>query len=912
MGFGLAVFVMSVPISIHQLYHGYRHGHEQIAASIELSQPDSDEITRLSDLSGTPLSGFAFESYLSMYPLPSLRFFALAMTRPDRSTPRAGCVLTHTLLCAMEDWSMLPAPKEISSLFFKTASVPDEVSTLEHTPKVSLEHSPTGSVSLEDRDFVGRYFGEGIRPIIWFDVSDADTKLWAIVDGLWPALRRSFSACTLCLQPRSTHGRMFDLMFAPRTVSSRFSRFSADHFVDPSPTQRVPWENDFATQLFAGGIVDPDTELLTASLDDNPSSIGKIFLFRELWKRSWDKPTAAIGVFDLLQSVNPSEAISHLQNSALNRSVSSFNTLSSDERLELFYMLLLRISRLRIESHRQQAFFEDLVASVMGDILDKFPQEVLAAIERVWLDLPNDAGLKATLMNELAAALPDNLFLSMAVAHYPDIGKELLAETTPAFSKALSLPGAELLREQTIEWLNETPFREQLPKFRVSLLSHLKADQDLGLFRKALTDIRKDEVVTILNLLVKHDALSYRNHSVREAIIDSIARPYPALTRDWVNSSNHRDEVLAEIVSVTYLPDAIAYREILSGPESDPGFRRLVLSNWVVRNSVNNSRFVGEITDLASHDPNILDLLIEPNCEEVSAKALQIVVESLGSVSPLPGSLLKKVLLYQSGNLRLIDLATRSVITDYVRSGANATVFETALEENRCVEWLASSSQNWRLPGLIRAAISGPESCSRAWEVLYKLPDAGFRQNLLIGSIESLLAVTVQFWSVSTLETWVKIIRRARYAADDGDKFEVDLCGLAVRFAFENAHLPTSGLVVEGFLPLYRSITGSKYVPRTAEPLFSFWNWDKGRELRETLVDKFMSGKWPPGDLGLAVNDFGLLRKILSRMSRRSGGRSFARKVYSDLVSRDDDQSRSLADDLASLLRDPYYQEEWD
>ena len=81
---------------------------------------------------------------------------------------------------------------------------------------------------------------------------------------------------------------------------------------------------------------------------------------------------------------------------------------------------------------------------------------------------------------------------------------------------------------------------------------------------------------------------------------------------------------------------------------------------------------------------------------------------------------------------------------------------------------------------------------------------------------------------------------------------------------------------------------------------------------REALVDKFMIAKWPPGDLGLAVRDFGLLRKILSRMSRRSGGHSFARKMYSDLVSKDDNQSRSLANNLSSLLKNGDFNEEWD
>jgi len=807
---------------------------------------------------------------------------------------------------------MLPAPKEISSLFFETAVVPDAISVLDYTHGRSIEHPQTSTVSPEDEDFVGKYFGEGIRPIIWFDASDPNAKLWAIVTILWPALRRSFSACTLCLQPRSLQGRIFDVMFAPRAASSRFSRLSADHFIDSSPLTREPWQNEFAMQLSAGGFVDPESKLLTSALDDNPSSIRKTFLFRELWKRSSEKPTAAIGVFDLLESVNAPETVSQLQNTALNRAVSSFDSLSSSERLELFSMLLRRIPRVRIEGYRQEVFFENFLASVMDDVLREFPQEVLSAIERMMPNLKGAPGLKAIFIGKLAAALPGNPSLSVAIAGCSDIGKEILAEYTPAFAKALNAPESKLLREQTIEWLNEVPFRELLPNFRVSLLRHLKADQDLVLFKRSLTDIRKEEVVPVLNLFFKGDALPYRKHETREAIIDSIARPYPVLTREWIQSLDRRDEVLAEVISVTHPPNATEYREVLSSAGPDPGFRRLVFANWIVRNSAYNSRFVSELTDLASHDLIILDSLIGSECEGVPEKALQVILESLGLISPLSEPLLRKILLYQSRNLKLVDLATRSVITDYVRSGANAAALQSVLGQNQFVEWL-TSGRNWRFTGLIRATVSAPESCSRAWEVLSKLPNPTFMRDILISSIESLLAVTAQFWSLSTLGSWIEIIRRARNSASDDDKtFEIDLCGQAIRFAFENPYLPTSGLVVEGFMSLYKSVTESNYVPETAAPLFSFWNWDKGRELREALVKKFIIGKWPPGDLGRAVPDFGLLKKILQRMSRRIGGHSFARKMYSDLASKDDIESRSLANNLANLLKNANYEEEWD
>ena len=68
-------------------------------------------------------------------------------------------------------------------------------------------------------------------------------------------------------------------------------------------------------------------------------------------------------------------------------------------------MLLPRISRARIQGYSQQVFFENLLASVMGDILGEFPQEVLSAIERMWPNVKDDTGLKAAFMGALAGGV---------------------------------------------------------------------------------------------------------------------------------------------------------------------------------------------------------------------------------------------------------------------------------------------------------------------------------------------------------------------------------------------------------------------------------------------------------------------------------------------------------------------------
>src|SRR5947207_14743215 len=94
----------ATPAKVEQLLHGYRRGHEQLGGSISLRVEDAELITRLSDLSGSLSGAPSFSSYLTVYPLPSATYFAVAKTRPDVDDPRAGCVLTLMLLVLASSW----------------------------------------------------------------------------------------------------------------------------------------------------------------------------------------------------------------------------------------------------------------------------------------------------------------------------------------------------------------------------------------------------------------------------------------------------------------------------------------------------------------------------------------------------------------------------------------------------------------------------------------------------------------------------------------------------------------------------------------------------------------------------------------------------------------------------------------
>ena len=155
----------------HQLLHGYSSGHGQIAASIKLPVRDSELVTRMSDLSGSLSSGLQVESYLTVYPLPSRSFFAVARTWPDPDAPRAGCVLTHTLLIPAEAWGELANVRSLDALFRNPRLHPEYIFTeainFRSDGQETFKNFQARSCRLQGLPFP--LFWPGLATIIWFN-----------------------------------------------------------------------------------------------------------------------------------------------------------------------------------------------------------------------------------------------------------------------------------------------------------------------------------------------------------------------------------------------------------------------------------------------------------------------------------------------------------------------------------------------------------------------------------------------------------------------------------------------------------------------------------------------------------------------------------------------------------------------
>jgi hypothetical protein len=92
------------------------------------------------------------------------------------------------------------------------------------------------------------------------------------------------------------------------------------------------------------------------------------------------------------------------------------------------------------------------------------------------------------------------------------------------------------------------------------------------------------------------------------------------------------------------------------------------------------------------------------------------------------------------------------------------------------------------------------------------------------------------------------------------------------------------------------------------------YDWDKGKDLRITLIDSFLRSQWvwAPGDLAIAASRAGILRKIFKRLLRKPGGDSYVRAMHADLDQRTNTDVITVRNDLDALIRDPDFYEEWD
>lgn len=928
---------------VNQLVHGYRRGHQLLAGSVRLEPKSADLVARLSDLSGSSSADTKIRPYLTAYPLPSGQYYALARTWLDEDAPRDGCVLTHTLLIEPEFWASFPDPRLLAGLFTQPPSVEhtDAYRTVMEfsgaTPPETPLRAPRPDVSVE---FVAKYFGEGLRPIVWFEEPHPDDLFWFVVRALWPNLRREFACCTLSLQPRTLEDRPFDLLLAPLTAHSRFLKVPRENVLDTLPTSDVarppgkggePWHRGFAKYIFGGQassrVITGDADQLSQLLTKDPTAIRSLFLIETLHKRISESPTASIGLMDLVETIAPAgtQATAY-KRSLLTAALHAASEVSdTSEALKCFFLIGERLGN---------AAFKEVLAEVEQQLYSgvarrtaENPEAALNVGERLFAPHVSSAeSVYARGVIEGLLKLVSADSTRLAVLHRFPVVAASIVTSEPLIARGY-LRGMKARRESStaetdlVAWLAASDDAAARVRLQTALLPEVEGDDEICLAEELLAYVDESSYKGILETL-NRTTHGFSSRRIRQIVAERISRVYPEGVSKWGGTLKTWSEGVTEIVAAAYPEDAGGFSSALRDFAGSGERRAQVVGAYLITITARglplwfreyvrrDSAFLVPLLEFAEKLPPNVSIVVEKILEEVRDIPVALSELPVDKVADLYGLPFTDI---------LRDRILRSAISGYVKGSVTWEACNTWQSQQWAAPWFGKV-ERWDLEALVTAnSFDDPDQWARAWGWTSEAPEALYRRSsdVLPRLTESLITGRRRTWGWGNnlTESWIVMLRRT--SASRQNLIHVHLCTRALDYAFEHRNFPLGGVVAESFAKVYTTILNDPSVSPLTSIIFGIlsWidsDWDKGKDLRKKLVESFMDSTWDPGDLALAASDVGLVRKIFKRVQRHSEGEVYIAAMLKDLRRRDDPRAKQVLSDLEGLARNPNFSESWD
>jgi hypothetical protein len=904
-------------IALQQLLHGYSHGHSLLAASTTLDSRDLDLIARLSDLSGSLGPSLVVTTYLTLYPLPSNEWYVIARTWPDEHAPRAGCVLTHSLLVPLAAWANEVSPLALLDVHkLPGDSLEQYRSPIEYDPNTFGRASdsvmePMGGV------FAQKYFGEGLTPLVWIGARNAELACLRIADALWPSLKLRFASCTRALQPRTLGERPFDLHFAPSEALSRFSEYSRDHVIDGLSTiehskLEDAWSRELSNDIFGRVSEDRQTRIrdLSRDLDPYPTSIRRVYLLLELEERIPGSPVAAVGALDLLESLAPAASSASDEKRRIARN--ALEAIAKEEgsrSLELLYLLDQRLGepsfspdRLVIDRGRalvERAFHSQPELSINACAILSNRQ---APRSSPFFFAAVASATKVAVINnpELAASLfPHESFGELLLFYCPDAASAFLKLTNIHRPKAI---------EALVTWCHALRSEPTRTMIRAAVLPEIRELSDVPILEELLKDAGSTEIPSICKLIEQREV--FRSRSFVEIVGQLIGERHPIPVQEWCSENHWSSYQIAALLSYCFSLTPEGFASLQETEDKNRRRRGLVLAAYLARTS---SYAIPDWLQRALEGSyrTWIFLLAAADEPEVAA-ALLLLVRSLPRSAIARDLTISEHLQSVPGSLGevLRPYAATQVIRDFLMGVSNTEQLRQWLVE-AWVQRVLTIMTGDTLASLIRELVpTSQEAWLRAWELIsavagYSLKFSGQLTFVAIGSI---LAQPSRGWSHKVAETWADLLTKTEI----DDAIHLDLCDQALRFSLQHRHLPLDIVVAESFFSVHKAVMDDSVAVKSWRSFWGFGEWDRAKELRSSLVDAFVHSDWRPELFVLAAKEEWLARKLCKRMRRQWRGEQFLERAYSALGDMATPRARTLVSVVADVLKYRSQHDDWD
>lgn len=855
---------------IHQQKHGYRNGHQLLENTFRLERSDQDTIDRLSDLSGQIRPGEVTPPYLTIYPVPSRTYHVVARTWPDLTAPRAGCVLTKSLLVPHELWH------ENAHLqwLLRHLTPPDDKGLLPIVGESAEEPIPP-LVDPRTPELVEALFLEARKPLVVFDTRDADLLSTRLLTAFWPAFRSEFSICTYALGPRKIGGRDFDLVFAPKSARSKFSNWSGRKIEADSPiSARHRWSSAVANAILQSShptLASGDAlGLLGASGPGDEAAFRKSLLWNELAEKA---PTSASAVLGMLDIVNSQPGLaSHAMRSSRPLLVSAISSAVDSMPSSNAWTFLQTLAG----KVRGRHDLEPLSAAAGRDAERLAASDPDAAIE-FSRNFDDGADLFPT---DILQGLADGLgSVDVATIDYrripAQVGTFLLANSS-AFTEA----AARRIR------IGETQASDLVPYLQTSdgtwrnkaarrLVSEIDVREFAPLLPSIMYRSSGDELAGRVTEIVRRSGLAFPDFD--DALVDAI--------RDDATMRNVRDVVARELrgsnadrflaKTIHLMPNDIDW--LFDGPIE--GSRSAALMSTVIESQ--SDRSVIE----AQRDPAMRRKMLETLARDVEATASQIArILVLGAMS------IEDFLEFAQVTLSVLPKGR-------LRSEVINTTLERALLEampaDKRVELLVTEyfdevGARQMMWWSIAVRVSTPRLAQNL-SILTRLPDA---QKRLMASFIDSLSDRLSRRGPNGLDeelcaAWARLLWDAR---EISPMDHLRAATTSMSATIDLTRSPVAEVLAAAFPAVYQELVSRNKNDNDgvlgllfALPRMLVNDWDRAKPARHGLVDAFMNSNWPPSYLLLAAARAGIVDRICLRILRQRGGKKYFNLAVADL-----------------------------
>ena len=850
-------------VSIHQQLHGYRRGHQLLESSVHLDPKDQDLIDYLSDISGPLRPNERFGGYITSYPLPSRKYYALARTEQDLNAPRAGCVITKTLLVPMDFWENEAWPGNLPLLF----NSPTNVGSVSIPIGLKVPVLPPLD-NLVLSELVEALFLEKRQAIVVFGAPNPVEITVRLLTSFFPDMRSNFSLCTFSLTPRILEVRSFDLQFAPKSVRSRFSDWEGRR-IETAPKKtgdRHRWTSVLTHRIFRATVPHlgnpASLKILVNPREKKNEGILRVsLLWDELYEAALKSPPAVLGLIDIANSRGDTTSIWNvLRPVVANAVITAANSLESKIALGFLTTLLEKLD--------PQPPMEEITQSLRTAGIELAQRDWDTALSYLGHQAHFDSQNEKTLAQSMATSIAtvEEGKLTTALLAIPPVRLVQMASLddgilSSIFSAKDPTTDAILIQNITEGFRSLEAHERDLQ--RVRFLSCIRGDKDSALLAEIIRVADVCELVQTVDLI-------WGNEACRTPHLGKI-----------LCSAATEDRKKLQVCS--------AFARLSDDMETNRCIERLLVLDfadveWLLKNKNMGNRRLRFLSNLIEQS-NPEEIQGVFGSERIAKKALHLLASNLkqfasaaGSIALLPSIPTKDLTDVGPKIFRMLSEDKKPGIAQslIMRIFSDGTVRDMNLAERILTDMIEHIDLSKVITIGLGRNLDGQQISRNLMAFDRVSPQVRTLLQVKVLQMVELLANRSIFDLTNNGAT--ALARLIESAAEFDRQTYVKICSIILPFAFSSPLKPASKVVVVTFPTVYGEL-------RKARPdsgltkIFKFVDWDKCKVARKKLVHAFLASKWPPVDLAIIGFRACELEKILKRLVKEPQGPRYLTQI---------------------------------